>query len=410
MYYSRFTREDIYTAFWTFGLVIFIWRYMASQENKWLLLGRRLHGRLFCTKETTFMTVAAFSAVRRLPAARYISRRSAPSHAGMNDLMFGGLTAAMMSTAPVIAIGWPFLKDWRAKYDIDEMPAGSAHLLIVMGSLAVTQYAAAHPDAAVLRQDVAEPRAGETGDLHMATRSRPSPIIDVFGLIGISAAIGLTGGAKTWALAAACFWIPFVLLVDDVLHQPERVLLRHVGLDGLLDLPAGRRPRQPARVLLLHDHPGLRVPAARSCRSRRTVLRNPRQRDNAMMFGAGLARDPRAASSAAQRQPRDLEGAAVHVWVPFGLVLSASSSTDGYVHRFLVVLGGERRRSRSPSPARRCRGSTCTSRSPLAILAARFVGEMLRPQRPPRTIFRSSKAWRHSSYAADRVRAAISCS
>ena len=29
LYYSRFTREDIYTAFWTFGIVIFMWRYLA---------------------------------------------------------------------------------------------------------------------------------------------------------------------------------------------------------------------------------------------------------------------------------------------------------------------------------------------------------------------------------------------
>src|SRR5581483_8127974 len=34
MYYSRFTREDIYTAFWTLGLVCFMWRYLASRENR----------------------------------------------------------------------------------------------------------------------------------------------------------------------------------------------------------------------------------------------------------------------------------------------------------------------------------------------------------------------------------------
>ena len=42
----------------------------------------------------------------------------------------------------VIAIGWLFFKDWRAKYDIDEMPP-AAHIIIVMGSLAITQYSAA---------------------------------------------------------------------------------------------------------------------------------------------------------------------------------------------------------------------------------------------------------------------------
>lgn len=36
LYYSRFTREDIYTAFWTLGIVIFVWRYMATQQNKFL--------------------------------------------------------------------------------------------------------------------------------------------------------------------------------------------------------------------------------------------------------------------------------------------------------------------------------------------------------------------------------------
>ena len=60
LYYSRFTREDIYTAFWTFGMVIFAWRYMASRENKWLYLTAGFMAGSFCTKETTFMTAAAF--------------------------------------------------------------------------------------------------------------------------------------------------------------------------------------------------------------------------------------------------------------------------------------------------------------------------------------------------------------
>ena len=60
LYYSRFTREDIYTAFWTFGIVIFMWRYLASKQDRWLFLTAAFTALAFCTKETTFMTVGAF--------------------------------------------------------------------------------------------------------------------------------------------------------------------------------------------------------------------------------------------------------------------------------------------------------------------------------------------------------------
>ncbi len=73
MYYSRFTREDIYTAFWTFGIVIFMWRYMATRQDRYLFLTAGFMAGSFCTKETTFMTVRRLHHLHGLTCSRCTS-------------------------------------------------------------------------------------------------------------------------------------------------------------------------------------------------------------------------------------------------------------------------------------------------------------------------------------------------
>lgn len=58
---------------------------------------------------------------------------------------------------------------------------------------------------------------------------------------------------------------------DFALDEPPRHGLGPLGLTRLLDHPAGRGPRQPTLVLLLHGHGHVRIPAAGPLPGRRLV-------------------------------------------------------------------------------------------------------------------------------------------
>ena len=55
LYFSRFARNDILMAVWTFGLVICMWRYFDSGRNRYLYISSGLLALLFASKETAFI-------------------------------------------------------------------------------------------------------------------------------------------------------------------------------------------------------------------------------------------------------------------------------------------------------------------------------------------------------------------
>lgn len=57
-YYSRFTREDILMAFWTFSIVICMWRYLDEGKNRYLYIASALLAFAFSTKESVYLLVA----------------------------------------------------------------------------------------------------------------------------------------------------------------------------------------------------------------------------------------------------------------------------------------------------------------------------------------------------------------
>ena len=113
LYYSRFIREDIYTAFWTFGMVIFAWRYMTSRENKWLYLTVGFMAGSFLTKETTFMTAAAFIFFFMYLFAGHVADKIRAARPDMTDLQYVLLKIAAIPGGLIMAVVWPFTKDWR---------------------------------------------------------------------------------------------------------------------------------------------------------------------------------------------------------------------------------------------------------------------------------------------------------
>ena len=55
LYFSRFARNDIIMAVFTFGLVITLWNYLATRKNKYLYIMSALLALSFGTKETAFL-------------------------------------------------------------------------------------------------------------------------------------------------------------------------------------------------------------------------------------------------------------------------------------------------------------------------------------------------------------------
>lgn len=233
-YYSRFTREDIYTAFWTLSLVIFMWRYIASGENKFLYLAAGVLAFSFATKETTFMTVGAFLVFLDYMLAVNIAdqiRASKPTTGVLagewTPLKYGALVAVLLPFAWLIAIVWPFIADSRAKYGLTELPR-EGNLLIVLGTLAAPQFAAG---IQLALGDTWKLRSG-AADLHVADAEKTVAYVTIFGLISASLAIGVLWNAKTWLFAAAAFWIPFVLLYTTFFTNPEGFMS---GMWGSMD-------------------------------------------------------------------------------------------------------------------------------------------------------------------------------
>lgn len=232
-YYSRFTREDIYTAFWTLGLVIFIWRYLTSGENKFLYLAAGFLAGSFATKETTFMTAGAFLVFLDYMLAVHLADQIRAKSLLMPPLKYGLLVAGLMPIAWLIAIAWPFISNWRDKYGLRELPL-EGNLLIVLGTLAAPQFAAG---IQLALGDTWKLRAGEA-NLHVADAEKTVAYGMVFGLIGASLVIGVLWQAKTWLFAAAAFWIPFVLLYTTFFTNPEGFMS---GMWGSMDYWIGQQ-------------------------------------------------------------------------------------------------------------------------------------------------------------------------
>ncbi|MCK4696959.1 MAG: TIGR03663 family protein, partial [Dehalococcoidia bacterium] len=54
LYYSRYARNDIYSAFWSLLLVVCMWRYFEERKARYLYIGAAALSFSFCTKEATY--------------------------------------------------------------------------------------------------------------------------------------------------------------------------------------------------------------------------------------------------------------------------------------------------------------------------------------------------------------------
>lgn len=242
-YYSRFTREDIYTAFWTLGLIISMWRYLSSGENKWLFWTAGFMAAAFLTKETTFFAAAALIAFVDYLMAVYIADRIR-ERSPMDTPRYAALVIALLPVAWIIAIAWPFLSNWRAKYKLDELPAEGS-LLIVMLTLAMPMYAAAVQFLPIFGNDWVV-RSYDGSDFNLHPDEATVAYLTMSFLFAASVVIGFVWNPRVWLIAAAAFWLPSFVLYTTFLTNPEGFFSGVWGsLDYWMSQQDVRRGNQP---------------------------------------------------------------------------------------------------------------------------------------------------------------------
>ena len=60
LYFSRYSRNDIYMAFWALALFVLMWRYLHERKDRYLYLAAAVLALAFATKETAYIIVALF--------------------------------------------------------------------------------------------------------------------------------------------------------------------------------------------------------------------------------------------------------------------------------------------------------------------------------------------------------------
>ena len=75
LYYSRYARNDIYSAFWSLLLVVCMWRYFEERKARYLYIGAAALSLSFCTKEVSYITVGIVALFLIVIAAKELVSR-----------------------------------------------------------------------------------------------------------------------------------------------------------------------------------------------------------------------------------------------------------------------------------------------------------------------------------------------
>src|SRR5690606_17335020 len=151
----------------------------------------------FATKEVTFITVAIMLIFVDLMLAVELGKRRAGETA--TDLAVAARTAALIPFAWLIAALWPVVGE-RLRFGHERLPL-VGDVMVVLGTLSLPQFAAG---IQVL------PFVGDRG--YKTPDEDVLRVSTVASLLVASLYVGLLWRPKVWLIAAACFFVPYVLL------------------------------------------------------------------------------------------------------------------------------------------------------------------------------------------------------
>ncbi|MBI4499323.1 MAG: TIGR03663 family protein [Chloroflexi bacterium] len=176
LYYSRFLRNDIYSAVWHMTLVICLWRYLESAARRYLYLAAAALALAFATKEVAYLTVAIFGAYLLLTTLPEVLPRLA------RGLHLKGLSPRA---------------EFLVLLGTLTLPLGAAAVLLVWHALGLTPPPAAPSVERTLLV------AGSVG-----------------GLALLGAALGLRWSPRAWLISAAVFFSIYATLYTTFFTNP----------------------------------------------------------------------------------------------------------------------------------------------------------------------------------------------
>lgn len=224
LYFSRFIRNDIYIAVYTFAIVILIWRYLDERRPLYLYLMAFFAAMSFATKEVTFITLAIAVLFVNIMLAIELGRRREDEE--ITDQRVWLRTALIMPFAFAIAAFWPLIS--RRPFGRDSLPP-IGDVMIILGTFTLPQFAAGIQVipasfgerlgsffdniplvGAALADTFRRVLVGNQG--YMVDAEDDMRIITTLVLLIVTAYIGLLWRPRIWLIAAAAFYVPFILL------------------------------------------------------------------------------------------------------------------------------------------------------------------------------------------------------
>ncbi|HXG36613.1 MAG TPA: flippase activity-associated protein Agl23, partial [Dehalococcoidia bacterium] len=248
LYYSRFVRNDIYMALFTLGIVICIWRHLDRQKPLYLYLAAMLLGLSFATKENAYINTALFLVFLNLWLAAHFWQQ-VKTRLDLDAISSLNVVLVFSIFAWAIAATWQVTGKYRRQIGLNEWhPAGD--LMVVLGTLTLPQLAAAVqiPLESLGFGEDELGRVVSNNFLGFSTvdREQVLAVVTIAALTLAAAAVGLRWNWRLWAIAAAAFYIPYVLLYTSFFTNGDGFYSGNWGsLDYWLAQQDVRRGDQP---------------------------------------------------------------------------------------------------------------------------------------------------------------------
>lgn len=220
LYFSRFARNDILMAVWTFGLVICMWRYFDSGRNRYLYVSSGLLALLFASKETAFIVTIVMGSY--LVFSILLTRISFKLDSNSKPFTLQGLsppqaiTLGVKTIAKAIFIGG------------SDFPRRQISFLTLLGTLSIVQWSASigyfqntvllNWSNLTLTQPIGNPQIGspEGGGQVIA-------FLVVCSLLGFSIYWGAKWNWAVWWRIASIFWLIWMALFTTFFTNPAGI-------------------------------------------------------------------------------------------------------------------------------------------------------------------------------------------
>ena len=241
-YVSRFNRDDILIVAYTISMVVVIWRYLHEQREAYLFAVPLILMLGFTTMEMTFITTAIFLVYLDFHLANDLLDQMRASRS-MSREDTAVAFVALLLTGWAIAIFWPLLSGPRGRWSLKVMPP-AAHLLVALLVFSLPQFSAA---VQKLPLHIGSPNTFDEGTSHQQLRIVTTSIFLVASLY-----IGLLWNWRVFAIGAAIFYIPYVMLYTTFMTNPGGFWTGIWGsLDYWLSQQLVRRGNQPDYYYLM---------------------------------------------------------------------------------------------------------------------------------------------------------------